>query len=56
MIFWTAPKQRCLSGIFENDFYPCHRVIGASGKLTGYGGGLKIKAYLLGLEKQQGIL
>jgi methylated-DNA-[protein]-cysteine S-methyltransferase len=30
---------------------PCHRVIGASGKLVGYGGGLAIKEYLLGLEK-----
>ena len=29
---------------------PCHRVIGASGKLTGYGGGLDMKAYLLELE------
>lgn len=31
---------------------PCHRVIGASGKLVGYGGGLAIKAYLLKLEQQ----
>ena len=29
---------------------PCHRVIGASGKLVGYAGGLKTKAYLLDLE------
>jgi len=29
---------------------PCHRVIGASGKLTGYGGGLDMKAFLLELE------
>lgn len=29
---------------------PCHRVIGANGTLTGYGGGLEIKAYLLALE------
>ena len=26
---------------------PCHRVIGASGRLTGYGGGLERKAWLL---------
>jgi methylated-DNA-[protein]-cysteine S-methyltransferase len=32
---------------------PCHRVIGASGKLTGFAGGLKAKAYLLGLEADQ---
>jgi len=31
---------------------PCHRVIGADGKLTGYGGGLHIKEYLLNLERQ----
>ena len=31
---------------------PCHRVIGASGKLTGYGGGLDMKAYLLELESR----
>jgi methylated-DNA-[protein]-cysteine S-methyltransferase len=30
---------------------PCHRVIGASGKLTGYGGGLAIKEHLLALER-----
>ena len=30
---------------------PCHRVIGASGKLTGYGGGLERKAALLDFEQ-----
>lgn len=29
---------------------PCHRVIGADGKLTGYGGGIERKAALLRLE------
>jgi methylated-DNA-[protein]-cysteine S-methyltransferase len=29
---------------------PCHRVIGASGSLTGYGGGLERKRFLLELE------
>jgi methylated-DNA-[protein]-cysteine S-methyltransferase len=29
---------------------PCHRVIGASGKLTGFAGGLEAKARLLTLE------
>ena len=29
---------------------PCHRVIGASGSLTGYGGGLAVKQHLLDLE------
>jgi methylated-DNA-[protein]-cysteine S-methyltransferase len=32
---------------------PCHRVIGSSGKLTGYGGGLPIKEKLLALERGQ---
>ena len=30
---------------------PCHRVIGASGDLIGYGGGLDKKVFLLDLEK-----
>jgi len=29
---------------------PCHRVIGANGKLVGYGGGLDVKEFLLGHE------
>jgi methylated-DNA-[protein]-cysteine S-methyltransferase len=29
---------------------PCHRVIGADGSLTGYGGGLHTKRWLLALE------
>ncbi len=29
---------------------PCHRVIGAAGKLVGYGGGLPLKKRLLALE------
>lgn len=32
---------------------PCHRVIGANGALTGFGGGLARKAYLLELERSQ---
>ena len=31
---------------------PCHRVIGANGALTGYGGGLKAKQILLDLERR----
>ena len=30
---------------------PCHRVVGASGSLTGYAGGLDRKVKLLTLEK-----
>lgn len=29
---------------------PCHRVIGANGKLVGYGGGISKKQFLLNLE------
>jgi methylated-DNA-[protein]-cysteine S-methyltransferase len=29
---------------------PCHRVIGAGGKLVGYGGGLELKRRLLSFE------
>jgi methylated-DNA-[protein]-cysteine S-methyltransferase len=29
---------------------PCHRVIGANGSLTGYGGGIERKQWLLALE------
>jgi methylated-DNA-[protein]-cysteine S-methyltransferase len=29
---------------------PCHRVIGANGSLTGYGGGIALKEWLLGHE------
>lgn len=35
---------------------PCHRVIGSSGKLTGFAGGLETKAHLLSLETKDNIL
>lgn len=31
---------------------PCHRVVGASGELIGYGGGLRAKAWLLDHERR----
>ncbi len=31
---------------------PCHRVVGSNGSLTGYGGGIRKKIYLLKLEGQ----
>jgi methylated-DNA-[protein]-cysteine S-methyltransferase len=34
---------------------PCHRVIGANGKLTGFAGGLEVKARLLALESKSGL-
>lgn len=33
---------------------PCHRVIGSNGQLTGYGGGLWRKAWLLNHERKYG--
>jgi methylated-DNA-[protein]-cysteine S-methyltransferase len=35
-------------------FIPCHRIVGASGALTGFGGGLPTKIKLLELEAQTG--
>ncbi len=32
---------------------PCHRVVGNNGSLTGFGGGLEVKKYLLELESGQ---
>lgn len=32
---------------------PCHRVIGKDGSLTGFGGGVKMKAWLLAHESEQ---
>lgn len=35
---------------------PCHRILGTSGKLTGYAGGVDIKKHLLQLEQVSGFL
>jgi len=35
---------------------PCHRVIGANGSLTGYGGGMERKQLLLDLEQGQTLI
>ena len=32
---------------------PCHRVVGRDGSLTGYAGGLQLKAQLLSIERQR---
>lgn len=32
-------------------FVPCHRVIGSSGKIVGFGAGVEVQQYLLSLEK-----
>ena len=59
---WVATeignKQACRAVGMANNrnpivlIIPCHRVIGANGKLIGYGGGLPIKQRLLNIEKQ----
>ena len=46
--------SRAVGGAMHNNplsiFYPCHRVIGSNGSLTGFGGGLPMKEKLLKLE------
>ena len=32
---------------------PCHRVVGSTGRLTGYAYGVEMKQYLLELEQQE---
>ena len=54
-----SPKAfRAVGGANHNNpisiIIPCHRVIGSSGKLVGYGGGLDKKTLFLELEKQNG--
>lgn len=52
----NKPKAYRVVGMANNKnplpiIIPCHRVIGSNGKLIGYAGGLKLKNYLLELEK-----
>ncbi|WP_462427584.1 methylated-DNA--[protein]-cysteine S-methyltransferase [Fusobacterium varium] len=52
------PKAvRAIGGANHNNpisiIIPCYRVIGKNGKLTGYGGGLFRKEYLLDLEEAE---
>nr|WP_300003051.1 methylated-DNA--[protein]-cysteine S-methyltransferase [Tissierella sp.] len=51
-----SPKAYRAVGMTNNKnpisiIIPCHRVIGANGKLVGYGGGIDIKEKLLELER-----
>lgn len=51
------PKAARAVGLANNKnplpiFIPCHRVVGANGKLTGFRGGLDMKELLLNLEKK----
>ena len=48
-----APAQAVGQAVGHNKlsiFIPCHRVLSADGKLTGYAGGIERKQYLLDLE------
>ena len=53
-------KARAVGGAAKKNplpiVIPCHRVIGSSGRLTGFAGGLEVKGFLLELEgkKQSG--
>lgn len=54
----NSPKAYRAVGLANNRnpisiIVPCHRVIGANGKLVGYGGGLDKKEFLLKLEKEK---
>lgn len=51
-----SPKACRAVGLANNKnplpiFIPCHRIIGADGRLVGYGGGLDMKRRLLALEQ-----
>lgn len=51
----SCPKGFRAVGLANNKnpiaiFIPCHRVIGANGRLVGYAGGVHLKKYLLELE------
>ncbi len=56
--FLNSPKaQRAVGGANGKNpipiIIPCHRVIGSTGKLTGFSGGMNIKIFLLKLEGHQ---
>lgn len=55
-----SPKAARAVGLANNRnpislIIPCHRVIGASGALVGYGGGLDKKEWLLEMEKKKSL-
>lgn len=49
----TRPVARAVGENRLAIVIPCHRIIGADGQLTGYGGGLWRKRYLLDLEQNR---
>lgn len=52
----NAKASRAVGGANHHNpisiIIPCHRVVGANGALTGYGGGLDMKAWLLEHERK----
>jgi len=50
-------KARAVGGAANRNplplLIPCHRVLGAGGKLTGFAGGLEMKQFLLTLEQKK---
>jgi len=49
--------QTCSYGdIARHIIVPCHRIVGSSGNLTGFAGGLETKAWLLAHERGEGQL
>ncbi|MBR5076598.1 MAG: methylated-DNA--[Bacteroidales bacterium] len=52
---WLNSSPRAVGGAVGRNpvslIVPCHRVVGAGGRLTGYAGGLELKARLLELER-----
>ena len=56
-VLGTPKAMRAVGGANGNNpisiIVPCHRVIGADGALTGFGGGIDRKRYLLTHEQGQ---
>ncbi|HHD56819.1 MAG TPA: methylated-DNA--[protein]-cysteine S-methyltransferase [Desulfobulbaceae bacterium] len=56
----NANKARAVGGAANKNplpiIIPCHRVMGASGSLTGFAGGLETKQFLLDLELTAGMV
>ena len=50
---WASLRQYANGANAISIIIPCHRVIGSDNTLTGYGGGLEAKKFLLELEQTQ---
>ena len=50
-----ASDEKSIVGLWieGQKYFPCHRVIGTNGSLTGYAGGIDIKKKLLEFEKEE---